>query len=182
MSDEPHVEEHDEHHEETLDAGYATPPEKSLDELMALDTEDESLREYKATLLGQATGGELVVVGESNPSRVIVRRLALVVEGRDDVILDLGGDLESLKTQTITIKEGTQYRLRIEFHVQRDFVTGLRYTQKTYRKAIQVDKMNQMLGGYGPRKEEHTHLVPLEDAPSGMQACGTYVPCQVSLL
>ena len=39
--------------------------------------------------------------------------------------------------QTITIKEGIQYRLRIEFHVQRDIVTGLRYTQKTYRKGIQ---------------------------------------------
>ena len=32
-----------------------------------------------------------------------------------------------------------------------------------------VDKMNQMLGSYGPRKEEHTHLTPLEDAPSGQQ-------------
>ena len=64
MSDEPHVEEHDEQHEDEADAGYAPPPEKSLDELMALDTEDESLRKYKATLLGQATGGEVVVVGE----------------------------------------------------------------------------------------------------------------------
>ena len=41
------------------------------------------------------------------------------------------------RLQTITIKEGIQYRLRIEFHVQRDIVTGLRYTQKTYRKGIQ---------------------------------------------
>ncbi|KAF0308549.1 Rho GDP-dissociation inhibitor 2 [Amphibalanus amphitrite] len=174
MSDEPHVEEHEEHHDDEVDAGYAPPPEKSLDELMALDTEDESLRKYKATLLGQATAGEVVIVDESNPSRVIVRRLALVVEGRDDVVLDLSGDLETLKSQTITIKEGIQYRLRIEFHVQRDIVTGLRYTQKTYRKGIQVDKMNQMLGSYGPRKEVHTHLTPMEDAPSGMLARGTY--------
>ena len=63
MSDEPHVEEHEEHQEDDADAGYAPPPEKSLDELMALDTEDESLRKYKATLLGQATGADVVVVG-----------------------------------------------------------------------------------------------------------------------
>ena len=42
------------------------------------------------------------VSDESNPSRVIVRRLALVVEGRDDVVLDLSGDLEALKTQVRT--------------------------------------------------------------------------------
>ena len=35
-----------------------------------------------------------------------------------------------------------------------------------------VDKMNQMLGSYGPRKEEHTHLTPLEDAPSGQHSSG----------
>ncbi|XP_037093684.1 probable rho GDP-dissociation inhibitor [Pollicipes pollicipes] len=257
------------------DVGYAPPPEKSLNDLLSLDTEDESLQKYKATLLGQATAGG-VVVDESNPSRVIVRRLALVVEGREDVVLDLSGDLEVLKQQTVTIKEGIQYRLRIEFHVQRDIVTGLRYTQKTYRKGIQgqwtprrgerrrpepwcnglrtptshvaaegayhsaitrpgrrksainlrapyprrsahlsrrqtvtikegiqyrlriefhvqrdivtglrytqktyrkgiqVDKMNQMLGSYGPRQDVHTHLTPMEDAPSGMLARGTY--------
>ena len=63
MSDEAHIEEHEDHHEDEADAGYAPPPEKSLDELMALDTEDESLRKYKATLLGQATGDAVIVGG-----------------------------------------------------------------------------------------------------------------------
>jgi len=177
MSDEPQPElpaaEDAEHHEEDVDTGYAPPPEKSLDDMLALDTQDESLQKYKAALLGQALAGG-VIVDESNPSRVIVKRLALVVEGREDVVLDLTHDLDTLKQQTVTIKEGIQYRLRIEFHVQRDIVTGLRYNQKTYRKGLQVDKMTQMLGSYGPRQEVHTHLTPMEDAPSGMLARGTY--------
>lgn len=47
--------------------------------------------------------------------------------------LDLTGDLSELKKQVFTIKEGVQYRIRIDFIVQREIVHGLRYIQKTYR-------------------------------------------------
>lgn len=36
---------------------------------------------------------------ENDPRKVIVRKLALVVEGRDDVVLDLTGDISRLKEQ-----------------------------------------------------------------------------------
>ena len=46
------------------------------------------------------------------------------------------GDLSKLKSSPITIKEGVNYKIRIEFRVQREIVAGLRYFQATYRKGI----------------------------------------------
>ena len=67
----------------------------------------------------------------------MVRKLVLVSEGQADKILDLTGDLSKLKAVVFTIKEGVQYKIRIEFFVQHEIVTGLKYVQKTYRKGIQ---------------------------------------------
>lgn len=55
---------------------------------------------------------------------------------RPDMELDLTGDLDKLKKQVFTIKEGVSYRIRIEFIVQREIVHGLKYVQKTYRLGV----------------------------------------------
>ena len=46
------------------------------------------------------------------------------------------GDLAKLKENSIVIKEGCAYKVKIEFRVQREIVSGLRYFQTTYRKGI----------------------------------------------
>ena len=46
------------------------------------------------------------------------------------------GDLKTLKKSSITIKEGCQYKLKIQFRVQREIVAGLRYFQATHRKGL----------------------------------------------
>ncbi|KAL1463941.1 hypothetical protein MTO96_043118, partial [Rhipicephalus appendiculatus] len=78
----------------------------------------------------------------NNPNRVLVKKLVLVVEGRPDIVLDLTEDFDQIKKRTFTVKEGIQYRIRIEFFVQREIVTGLKYVQKIYRHGLQVEKMN----------------------------------------
>jgi len=156
------------------DTNYKPPPEKSLTEIIEADKEDESLQKYKQTLLGQATKDK-VIVEPDNPNRVIVKRLALVVEGRPDVVLDLSPEnLDEIKKKVYVIKEGIHYRIRIDFIVQREIVTGLKYQQKIYRHSIQVEKMNQMVGSYAPKLEMQSYTTPLEEMPSGMLARGTY--------
>lgn len=49
----------DEEHE--LDARYKPPPEKTIEEIIAADQEDESLRKYKEALLGEAKEGKIIV-------------------------------------------------------------------------------------------------------------------------
>ena len=46
------------------------------------------------------------------------------------------GNLNDLKKTPVVIKEGCKYRLKIQFRVQREIVSGLRYQQVTYRKGI----------------------------------------------
>lgn len=159
--------------EQEEETNYKPPPEKSLDEMIQQDQDDESLRKYKEVLLGESTAGA-AIVDQSSEKRVLVRKLALVVDDRDDRVLDLTGDLSSLKDQSFTIKEGISYKIRIDFHVQREIVTGLKYVQRTYRKGIQVDKMSHMVGSYAPKMEIQSYTTPLEDAPSGMLARGHY--------
>ncbi|KAH8306989.1 hypothetical protein KR044_002460 [Drosophila immigrans] len=174
-----HAEPH--HDEDVHDSNYQAPPEKTIEEIMAADQEDESLRRYKEALLGAAQA-ETIVIGKilinfldpNDTRKVIVKKLALVVDGRDDMELDLSGDISQLKKQLFVIKEGVQYKVRIDFIVQREIVHGLKYVQKTYRMGVPVDKMTHMVGSYPPKKEIQFYLTPAEEAPSGMVSRGTY--------
>ncbi|KAL5284266.1 ARHGDIA family protein [Megaselia abdita] len=121
----------DEHHE---NEDYVPPPQKTIEELVAADQDDESLRRYKETLLGMAHQDK-IVFDASNPKSVIVKKLSLLVDSRPEMELDLS-DVDSLKKQVITIKEGIQYKVKIDFIVQREIVHGLKYVQKTSRIGV----------------------------------------------
>ena len=156
--------------------GYEAPKEKSLDAIINADAEDEALKKYKAALLGDAANNaEKIIVDAANPKNVIVARLALVVDGRPDVVLELQGrDLKDIRKEAFVIKEGVQFRIRIDFYVQREIVSGLKYVQKTSRMAVTVDKMTHMVGSYAPKKELQSYTTPVEDAPQGVTGRGSY--------
>jgi len=51
-----------------LDKNYKPPPQKTLEELLETDKEDESLRRYKEALLGGAAAtGETIIFGKISP-------------------------------------------------------------------------------------------------------------------
>jgi len=154
---------------------YKAPPEKTIDAILETDKDDQSLQQYKATLLGSAAAGSgAVIVDELDLRKVIVKSLTLVVEGRDDVTMDLTENLKDVKRKSFVLKEGVKFRIRINFNVQREIVHGLKYVQKTYRANIPVDKMTHMVGSYAPNAEIYSTLTPMEDAPSGLVKRGTY--------
>ncbi|CAG2252402.1 rho GDP-dissociation inhibitor 1-like isoform X2 [Mytilus galloprovincialis] len=162
----------DVHEEDTNAPGYKPPEFEPLENILKKDQEDESLNKYKQALLG---GGDAQDPFPNDPRRVIVTELALVVQDRDDVTLDLTGDLSKLKEQVFTIKEAAPYKMRVKFFVQKgELVSGLKYIQKTYRKGVKVDTSKFMVGSYPPKAEAHTWSTPIEDAPSGMLARGDY--------
>lgn len=74
--------------DEEITPGYKPPAEKTLSEIVSADQDDESLQKYKESLLGSAIANE-VIVDDSNPNRVIVKSLSLLVDGRPDMIIDL---------------------------------------------------------------------------------------------
>lgn len=44
-----------------VESNYKPPPEKTIEQILETDKEDESLRKYKETLLGEAKSGGIVV-------------------------------------------------------------------------------------------------------------------------
>ncbi|XP_035252964.1 rho GDP-dissociation inhibitor 1 [Anguilla rostrata] len=153
---------------ETVD--YRPPAQKSLQEIQELDKDDESLQKYKEALLGNPA-----ITADPTVANVQVTRLTLLCDtAPGPLTLDLQGDLEAFKKQSFVLKEGVEYKIKISFKVNREIVSGLKYVQQTSRKGVRVDKSDYMVGSYGPRPTEYEFLTPLEEAPKGMLARGTY--------
>ncbi|MFH4979611.1 hypothetical protein AB6A40_006320 [Gnathostoma spinigerum] len=150
---------------------YVPPAQKSVSEIIAADAEDESLNRYKEQLLGGAKSGE-VVVDASDPRNVLVKSITLMVDGRPDITMLL--DKEHLNDVAFKLKEGTQYRIRFDFYVQREICMGLKYIQKVYRHGVSVDRDVYMVGSYGPKLELQSYVTPVDEAPQGLLHRGVY--------
>ncbi|GAA5820649.1 hypothetical protein JCM11251_003094 [Rhodosporidiobolus azoricus] len=157
----------------TETAGYKVGAKKTLDEYSKLDAEDESLNKWKASL-GLGAGG---AVGKSDGPSVSPLTLCLHSASRPSPIeLDLSSPqaLAGLKANPVVIKEGSEYNVEIKFLVN-NLVSGLKYIQVVKRAGIQVDKLESMIGSYGPSADPVVKRFVTEEAPSGMLArSGTY--------
>ncbi|KAF7722875.1 hypothetical protein EC973_002636 [Apophysomyces ossiformis] len=139
-------------------SGYKPGEKKSLQEYETLDAEDESLTKWKASL-GIGKAGEATATDD--PRRVIVEHIALQVQDRPDVIVDLSSKrmwrdsklfdfsrisilkleaLEEAKSTPFTIKEGVEYRIKVRFRVQHEIVSGLKYLQVVKRHGLRGEK------------------------------------------
>ncbi|XP_023646442.1 rho GDP-dissociation inhibitor 1 [Paramormyrops kingsleyae] len=156
--------------EDTESVNYRAPAQKSLQEIQELDKDDESLRKYKEALLGSAPKA-----ADPSVPNVQVTRLTLVCDASPaPLTLDLQGELDALKKQSFVLKEGVEYKIKINFKVNKEIVSGLKYVQQTFRKGVKIDKSDYMVGSYGPRDTEYEFLTPMEEAPKGMLTRGTY--------
>jgi len=155
------------------------PGEKvDINTLVNQDQEDESLRKYKESLLGNMAA---IYSPKDDPRRVVVTELKIIFKDRPegDVVYNLEekGGLEKLKTTAFVIKEAASYRIQVKFRVQHEIVSGLKYENKVYKGPLRVAKEKEMLGSFGPQKESHTVVFPrkgFEEAPSGFAARGNY--------
>ncbi|XP_018528330.1 rho GDP-dissociation inhibitor 1 [Lates calcarifer] len=150
---------------------YKPPAQKSLQEIQELDKDDESLRKYKEALLGNTA-----VVADPKAPNVQVTRMTLVCDSAPHpLVLDLQGDLDNFRKNPFVLKEGVEYKIKINFKVNKEIVSGLKYIQQSFRKGIKVDKSEYMVGSYGPRPDqEYEFLTTMEESPKGMLARGTY--------
>ncbi|GAA5871459.1 hypothetical protein JCM8547_001348 [Rhodosporidiobolus lusitaniae] len=156
----------------TETAGYKVGERKDLDEYAKLDAEDESLNKWKASLgLGAGVGAK------ANGPNIECLVLSLTSASRPTPIeFDLTNTaaLGDLKKNPITIKEGAEYNVELKFRVN-NLVSGLRYIQAVRRAGITVDKLESMIGSYGPQADPVSKRFVTEEAPSGMLArSGTY--------
>lgn len=161
--------------EDTTETYVPTGQQKTVEEYTKLDANDESLNKWKASLGITADGGP-IIHDANNPAKVLIESISLKVDGRPDVTVQLSvpGSLDKLANEPFVIKEGVRYAMVLQFRIQREVVSGLRYLQVVKRKGIRVDKFEEMIGSYGPNKEIYTKKLAEEEAPSGMLARGQY--------
>jgi len=146
--------------------------------LQEMDAEDESLRKYKEALLGKMDD---LVSPSDDPRKVVIQSMVILFENRPDGNLEfkLGSDSEiaTLKKSSIVFKEGCSYKIQVNFKVQHEIVSGLKYLNQVYRKGIRAAKEEEMLGSFGPQKDNHSVVFPKQgwdQAPKGALARGTY--------
>merc|ERR1711975_195049 len=96
--------------------------------LQEMDAEDESLRKYKEALLGKMDD---LVSPSDDPRKVVIQSMVIIFENRPDGNLEfkLGSDSEiaALKKSSIVFKEGCTYKIQVNFKVQHEIVSGLKY-------------------------------------------------------
>lgn len=153
--------EHEQHHQHDSDDenssghSYKAPQKMDINSIVAKDENDESLTRYKKLLLGKSSDGTQLSnqLIDFNDTRIVLPiRITLLFDNhKPDIIFELKGPLEQLhdlhSKRTITIKEGEFYRTQLEFHVQRDIVTGLMLVNKVLKaRTIPVDKSKYMIG------------------------------------
>lgn len=156
-------------------AGFKVGEKKTLDEYKQLDQNDESLRKWKESL-GLGTGED--ISDPSDPRKCVILSLGLEVEGRPDIVIDLKDQaaLATLKDKPFTIKEGAVFRMKVNFKVQHQVLSGLKYLQVVKRMGLS-NKHQEMIGSYGPSTKEkpfYEKKFEPDTAPSGMVGRGSY--------
>lgn len=159
----------------TKTEGFKVGEKKTLQEYQELDKEDEAMNRWKASL-GLNSG---TPIGQPGDPKCVIKSLALVVKGRNDVVIDLSspGAVDTLKNKPFNIKEGATFHIRAAFQVNHEVTSGLKYLQVVKRKGIRVSKDEEMLGSYAPNTTDKPLYVKdfaEEEAPSGMLARGHY--------
>jgi len=164
--------------EETQDE-YQVGKKVTVNELMSMDTEDESLRKYKESLLGKAASS--VFAPKDDSRRVVITELRVICEGRPDgdivYKLETKEAIAKLKDLPFTLKEGCNYKISVSFRVQHEIVSGLKYVNKATRKGLPVGKEELMIGSFAPQAEVYTMTFPKngwDEAPKGILARGGY--------
>ncbi|PWN90962.1 rho GDP-dissociation inhibitor [Acaromyces ingoldii] len=156
----------------TTTEGYKPGEKKSVAEYAQLDAEDESLARWKASLGIGADAG----AGDPSKPKLTLHSISLesatAPGGKVTITLDnlSKEELENLKKSPITVKEGVEYNVAISFSVGAEVLSGLKYLHVVKRAGVTVDKLEEMIGSYGPRPEAYVKRFATEEAPSGMLA------------
>ena len=160
-------------------SNYNAGQKLDMDTIKNMDADDVSLQKYKASLLGAAMDASCAPAND--PRRVVIKKMSLVFENRPggdiEYSFETQADVEAMKANPFTIKEGSNYKIRIDFAVQHEIVSGLKYINQVYRSGIRAVKEEEMLGSFAPQPKHHSVTFPKqgwEEAPKGALARGKY--------
>lgn len=149
---------------------FVPSPLVPLKEQIEKDKEDESLRRWKEKLLGSI---ESNLNGQMEPE-VKFNSIGIISSDFGEIITPFPINEEQSKKILFTLKEGSEYRLKLTFSVLHNIVSGLAYTNTVWKNGIQVDQSRGMLGTFAPQREPYICTLEEETTPSGVLARGVY--------
>uniref|UniRef100_A0A0V0HP47 Putative rho GDP-dissociation inhibitor 1-like n=1 Tax=Solanum chacoense TaxID=4108 RepID=A0A0V0HP47_SOLCH len=166
--------EEDDHHQDPAVAAatsFVPGPLLSLKDQIEKDKEDESLRRWKEKLLGCL---ESDLDGQMEPE-VKFHSVGILSSDFGEINTPLPIKEEQSNSVLFTLREGSEYRLKLTFSVLHNIVSGLAYTNIVWKAGLQVDQSKGMLGTFAPQREPYIHMLEEETTPSGALARGTYI-------
>ncbi|KAJ8558171.1 hypothetical protein K7X08_004937 [Anisodus acutangulus] len=176
VNEDKRKEEDDEHHQDQdqdpayITTSYVPGPLLSLKDQIEKDKEDESLRRWKEKLLGCL---ESDLNGQMEPE-VKFHSVGILSSDFGEINTPLPIKEEQSKSVLFTLREDSEYRLKLTFSVLHNIVSGLAYTNTVWKAGLQVDQSKGMLGTFAPQREPYIHMLEEETTPSGALARGTY--------
>ncbi|KAI9181626.1 hypothetical protein LWI28_016874 [Acer negundo] len=151
-------------------AGFVPGPLLSLKEQIDKDKDDDSLRRWKEKLLGCVEGD---LNGQMEPE-VKFHSIGIVSDDFGEISTPLPVDENQSARVLFTLREGSQYQLKLTFSVLHNIVSGLTYSNTVWKAGLKVDQMKGMLGTYAPQREPYVYSLEEETTPSGVLARGIY--------
>ncbi|KAK8711663.1 hypothetical protein V6N13_146938 [Hibiscus sabdariffa] len=180
MSEKPLADEVCDDHEEEEDddkedgggalAGFVPGPLLSLKEQIEKDKDDDSLRRWKEKLLGCVEGD---LNGQMEPE-VKFHSIGIISNDLEEVSHPLPLDSNREGLVLFTLKEESQYQLKLTFSVLHNIVSGLTYSNTVWKAGLKVDQNKGMLGTFAPQREPYEQILDEETTPSGVLARGIY--------
>ncbi|KAL2487953.1 Rho GDP-dissociation inhibitor 1 [Forsythia ovata] len=141
-----------------------------LKEQIEKDKEDESLRRWKEKLLGCL---ESDLNGQMEPE-VKFQSIGIISSDFGELNSPLPITEDQSKRVLFSLREGSDYRLKLTFTVLHNIVSGLAYTNTVWKSGLQVDQSKGMLGTFAPQRESYVHTLEEETTPAGVLARGIY--------
>ncbi|KAL5561965.1 hypothetical protein UlMin_031712 [Ulmus minor] len=155
---------------EQIASGFVPGPLLSLKEQIEKDEDDESLRRWKEQLLGSL---ESDLTGQMEPE-VKFQSIGIISNDFGEIITALPVDENQTDRVLFTLREGSEYRLKLTFSVLHNIVSGLSYSNTVWKGGVKVDQSKGMLGTFAPNREPYVQTLEEETTPSGVLARGLY--------
>jgi len=118
---------------------------------------------------------------ENDPRRVVISEFQIIFRDHDvPVVINVESpeELEAAKNNSMIVKEGCHFKMRLSFRVQHNVVLGLKLSNTIYGSlGAKLASDTEMLGTYPPKEEFQFVEIPRvgwNEAPKGAIARGTY--------
>jgi hypothetical protein len=148
---------------------------KTVQDFLERPDEDESVRKWKESLLGDAAQDLSLASPKDDPRLVIAKEFKVVIQGGSTLTYNLEDEkqLTDLKKNGYKLKEGQTFHYEITFLLHHEIVLGLKLVTKS-KKMLVKDEHSFEIGSYPPTVAPIVKELEECEVPAGVMARGEY--------